>query len=273
MSQYTQDQPFSKYASPPRSNVSVQSTTPNPATSHESPSLNAARWEGIWLSEGNVSRSIYHGPLSSRYFAHRTTRFLSEKLRESASDDCTPLSVSSASSLLLLDYLIQDQSCKANLGLENDREFEELTRAQEEYFLDLLWQTFHCIYPVISEDEFRDYYDSRWTATDDGTEHHPLALVDSLLAVCVQYGSSFLTNDDQGNMKECHIEAALRTGHALYRRSQISILDELERPSFMTLQSQVYGVVFLYNDSSLNSAYSYLGLAVRTARDTFTTQE
>ncbi|KAJ5390852.1 C6 transcription factor [Penicillium cataractarum] len=270
VSQYTQDQALSKYASPPRSNVSVQSTTPNHLTSHEAPSLNAARWEGIWLSEGNEGRSIYYGPLSSRFFADRTSRFLSKKIRESASEHSTLLSISqlnqSASTLLLPDYLDQDQSCKTTRNFSNDQEFEELTRAQEEYFIDLLWQTFHCIYPVIIEDEFREYYDSTWTATDDGTKRNSSALVDSLLAVCMQYGSSFLTSDDQGNMSGSHVEAALRTGHALHRRSQTLILNELERPSVLTLQSQLYCVIFLCNDSSLNSAYSYLGLAARTAQ-------
>lgn len=278
MNQCTQDQALSKYATPPHSNGSVQSTTPNHGTSqtpkyvtsHEAPSSNVARWQGIWLSEGNEGCSIYYGPLSSRFFTDRTSQFLSKKLGELASDDLTSSSVphlnQSASTLLLPDYLDQDQPCRTNLDLENDQEFEELTRPQEEYFLDLLWQAFHCIYPVISEDEFRDYYESLCTATDDGTKRHSSALVDSLLAVCMQYGSSFLTSDDQSNMSGSHVEAALRTGRALYRRSQIRILDELERPSIMTLQSQVYGIIFLYNESSLNSAYSYLGLTLRTAQ-------
>jgi hypothetical protein len=197
-------------------------------------------------------------------------RYLLEVLREITPELSFSLSLSqlkqSARNLLFPSFLDQDQSWKTSLEFDGDREFEELSKAQEEYFLDIFWQSFHCIYPVIFEDEFREYYDFLWTASADQTKRQHLALVDSILAVCIQYGSSFLTSDVQGSMDGYHVQAGSATSRGLYGRSQILILDELELPSLITLQSQVHCAVFLYNESSLNAAYNHLGSAVRTAQ-------
>lgn len=194
------------------------------------------------------------------------SRHLWEKLGELESDHTSLLLDSQltlpAGNFLLSSGLDQDT---ANLGLEDDRAFEELSRAQEEYFLDLLWQTFNCIYPIIIEDEFREHYDSLWRTSANETKRHSSTLVDSILAVCMQYGSNFLTSDGHGDISGYHVEAGSRSSHALYSRSQKLILDELETPSLITLQSQVYCAVFLYNNSSLNAAYNYLRTAAGTA--------
>lgn len=213
---------------------------------------------------------IYYGPLSSAYFADRMHRYLLEVLRETTPELSFSLSLfelkQSTGNTLLPSFLDPDQSWKTNLNLDGDREFEDLSRAQEEQFLDLLWQSFHCIYPVILEDEFREYYHSLWTNSADQTKRQHSALVDSILAVCMQYGTNFLTSDKQGSMVGYHVEAGSATSRALYRRSQILVLDELEKPSLMTLQSQVYSIVFLYNEPSMSSAHISLGSALRTAQ-------
>jgi hypothetical protein len=267
--QNTNDQ-VSAYASPAQSNGSVQATTANHATSHEVSSLSPGKWEGIKLPEGRAGALIYYGPLSSAYFADRMRRYLLEVLRGSTPELSFSLSLSQLKrpigNQLFPSSLDQDQPWKTSLDLDGDRESEELSRAQEEYFLDLLWQSFHCIYPVTLEDEFREYYDSLWTNSADQTTRQPSALVDSILAVCMQYGTSFLTSDSQGSMNGYHVEAGSATSRALYRRSQILILDELERPSLMALQSQLYSIVFLYNESSMSSAHISLGSTVRTAQ-------
>lgn len=267
--QNTNDQ-VSAYASPAQSNGSVQATTTNPAASHEKSSLSAGKWEGIQLPEGKGGALIHYGPLSSAYFADRMRRYLLEVLRESTSEISFSLSLSqleqSTGNLLLPSSFDQNQLWNTNLDIDGVRDLEELSRAQEEYFLDLLWQSFHCIYPVILEDEFREYYHSLWTNSADQIKRQPSALVDSILAVCMQYGTSFLTSDGQGSINGYHVEAGSATSRALYRRFQIFILDEIERPSLMTLQSQVYSIVFLYNESSLSSAHISLGSALRTAQ-------
>lgn len=197
-------------------------------------------------------------------------RYLLEVLGESGPELSFSLSPpqlkQSTGNLLLPSFLDRDQSWKTNLDLDANREFEELSRAQEEYFLDLLWQSFHCTHPVVLEDEFREYYHSLWTNSVDKTKRQPSALVDSILAVCMQYGTTFLTSDHQGSMNGYHVEAGSATSRALYRRSQILILHELDRPSLMTVQSQVYSVVFLYNECSMSSANVSLGSALRTAQ-------
>ncbi|OKO97674.1 hypothetical protein PENSUB_9965 [Penicillium subrubescens] len=208
--QNTNDQ-VSAYASPAQSNGSVQATTANHATSHEVSSLSPGKWEGIKLPEGRAGALIYYGPLSSAYFADRMRRYLLEVLRGSTPELSFSLSLSQLKrpigNQLFPSSLDQDQPWKTSLDLDGDRESEELSRAQEEYFLDLLWQSFHCIYPVTLEDEFREYYDSLWTNSADQTKRQPSALVDSILAVCMQYGTSFLTSDSQGSMNGYHVEA------------------------------------------------------------------
>ncbi|KAJ5440093.1 uncharacterized protein N7458_011091 [Penicillium daleae] len=264
--QHTTDPTPAKYTSPPESNGTTQSTTPHHENSQEASSLPVPRWEGIRIPEGRQSALIYYGPLSSPYFADRMSRHLWEKLGELESNHTSLLLDSQltlpAGNFLLSSGLDQDT---ANLGLEDDRAFEELSRAQEEYFLDLLWQTFNCIYPIIIEDEFREHYDSLWRTSANETKRHSSTLVDSILAVCMQYGSNFLTSDGHGDISGYHVEAGSRSSYALYSRSQKLILDELETPSLITLQSQVYCAVFLYNNSSLNAAYNYLRTAAGTA--------
>ncbi|KAH8432121.1 fungal specific transcription factor domain-containing protein [Aspergillus melleus] len=148
-----------------------------------------------------------------------------------------------------------------------DSEPADLSRAQEEYFLVLLWQSFHCICPVLSEGDFRAYYESLWSDAIPELEgrRKPSALVDSLLAVCMQYGSTFLVTDDESVDSEQATNTS-SLAHGFYQRSQRLLMNELEAPSIASLQSYIYGVIYLSNASLLNSALVALGVAIRTAQ-------
>lgn len=251
------------YATPPSS-----TTYANGANCFSDLSNTKREWEGIQDSSTRAG-AIYYGPMSSSYFVTRITRYLSEALNQPFSESqlhaCVAQLNNSTSpqqpSRSGASPLAQDGS------VEGTEEVVDLTRSQEEYFLNLLWQSFHCVYPIISEADFRQYYDSLWFQPRPDGQHirKRSPLVDVLLAVCMQYGSTFLINDEdsQGSEKVSHAENANMVGQAFYRRSQKFLSNRVEHPSIMTLQTHIYAIIYLYNSSLLNAAHINLGVAVR----------
>ncbi|KAJ5925590.1 C6 transcription factor [Penicillium verhagenii] len=248
----SQDQATRKYATPPESDhvgISPQeSHVPRPMNSHSrSPTT---EWKGIQIHDVHGG-AIYYGPLSSSYFGARMGHFLAEALSKYPDSQFQ-------TDTLRLTYPPTFLTCQ-----KTGPDF--LSRAEEQFFLDLLWQSFHCVYPIIVEGDFRTYYDSLWKP-EDQSARRPSALVDSLLSVCMQYGSTFLISDDNDARGSHHASSVSKGSHGFFRQAQTLLLDEVERPSIMTLQSQLYCVIYLHNTCLLNAAYSLLGTAVRVAK-------
>ncbi|KAL9112375.1 MAG: hypothetical protein Q9187_007768, partial [Circinaria calcarea] len=65
-----------------------------------------------------------------------------------------------------------------------------LTGIQEDYFLGLFWQSYHCTLEILDDVEFREHYKSLWASS--GTTRKSSALVDIVLAICMQYGIAFI---------------------------------------------------------------------------------
>jgi hypothetical protein len=267
-----QEQRPEKFPSTPESRV--LSSTLTPEVSLQNPQPNGVpidppqTWNGIEIPDIRTGNLIHYGPLSSSYFGARLGLYLTEKTAQLNSEILFPgdiFSLNCAPNLLTPEaQLNQPQSSAISLG----GDIEQLTRAQEEQFLDLHWQSFHCIYPIIDEAEFRDYFDSLWNDFSFPAARSRSPLVDSIMAICMQYGSTFLISDD-GTLSADgvdHAKVASQNSYAFYRRSQRLLLDEIENPSMMTLQSCIYCVVYLYNVSSLNAAYTMLGNALRVAQ-------
>ncbi|KAJ5989586.1 C6 transcription factor [Penicillium waksmanii] len=124
------------------------------------------------------------------------------------------------------------------------------------------------MYPIIGETEFRKYYDSLWNDSSFPPARNQSPLVDSIMAICMQYGSTFLISDDDMLSTDDvdHAKVASQNSYALYCRSQRLLLAVIENPSMMTLQSYIYCIIYLYNTSSLNAAYAMLGNASRVAQ-------
>ncbi|KAK2793532.1 hypothetical protein FQN52_001118 [Onygenales sp. PD_12] len=226
------------------------SDTANSSSSPAALSNTNEGWQGISLP-GTRAGGLYCGPMSSCYLVTRISRYLSQ----------TPLEDATT----LLQLSLRNTSSASGENLQGPDYVIDLTRPQEEYFLNLLWQTFHCIYPIICESDFRQYYDSLWP--DGATTRQPSAFVDMLLAVCMQYGSSFLTSDEDDSRADggSHPENTNRAGDAFYQRAQRALQGSLENPSIMTLQSHIYSVIYLYNAYLLNTAHITLGVTVRIA--------
>ena len=138
---------------------------------------------------------------------------------------------------------------------------EGLSRSQEEFFLNLFWQSYHPVIPIVDEGEFREHYESLWSSRS--SERLPSALVDIILALSMQYGAPFVPHGNAiegGSDKDCSI-----AGRWLYRRCRMLLFSEREVPSITTLQCHIYSAVYLENASFLNMTHKTLAVAVRTA--------
>jgi hypothetical protein len=139
-----------------------------------------------------------------------------------------------------------------------------LSATQEEYFLDFFWQTYHVVYPILNETEFKDHYHSLWTS--GVSERRPSPLVEIVLALCLQYGMSMSCNaigDSRTTGLDC--EDATIAGRWYYQRCQALLATESETPNISTLQCHILCSIYLCCGSFINMADSACGLAVRTA--------
>ncbi|KAN0092389.1 Fungal specific transcription factor domain containing protein [Hyaloscypha variabilis] len=218
-------------------------------------------WDGIQLRPARSSHETWFGPSSLYYFIKRLSISLSSSLQETHSAD--HMLLASASSGKLLDGptttrdgvipspSIQDPSIGPNL-----------TPIQEEYFISLFWQSYHTSqYTVLDEAEFKEHHQSLWMGS--GTVRKPSALVDIVLAMCMQYGISTLSPSQQEAIAEN--DDATIAGRWHYRRCQSLLAQEMESPTIATLQCHLLSALYLCGGSFHNMVDSSSALAVRTA--------
>jgi hypothetical protein len=91
----------------------------------------------------------------------------------------------------------------------------------------------------------------------------PSALVDIILAICLQHGTSAVRLDGRPKALADKSDEIIAS-RWFYRRCQSLLTNHLETPSVMTLQSHMLCVVYLSNANSQNAAHSILAIAVRT---------
>lgn len=263
----TREQQSDKYPSPETSVLSPSSNTVAPSkesATNEIPIASAQRWSGIEIPDIRTGTRIRYGPLSSVYFGARLGQYLAEKATQIHPEVLLPGDIARLNHIPSISAPYSGPNYSHILPSMTD--IKELSRIQEEQFLDIHWQSFHCLYPIISDVEFKKYYDSLWDNSSSPPVRNPSSLVDSILSICMQYGSTFLISDYDETTHDGldNVKVASQNSHALYRRSQSLLLDEIENPSMMTLQSQIYCIIYLYNISSLNAAYALLGNTLRT---------
>ena len=189
-------------------------------------------------------------------------------MRKSLAPDYPQSSLQDDADFASLFWSIDTRSrCKEKRPLRrtNSTGQQALSRWQEEYFLDLFWQSYHCIYPIVDERGFRAHHNSIWIMPYEPRK--PSALVDIILAVTMQYGTALLPPDltkSSLNAEERGKDAA-SAGRSYYRRCQALLADDLENPSITTLQCHILSVIYLSNAGSHNTAHSSLALACRVA--------
>ncbi|KPM42578.1 hypothetical protein AK830_g3983 [Neonectria ditissima] len=219
-------------------------------------------WGGIHMSTARSPHKTWYGPSSLFYFIGRINGFLNSTAPQSHSED--QILLNSSSRILHEPTATISDEPPSNQSAAEDAAAKEtyLSPTQEQYFLDLFWQSYHTsLYPILDEAEFKQHYQSLWTVS--GRVRKPSALVDIVVAMCMQYGMSMLLAVKQHIMVD-NTDATI-AGRWHYRRSQTLLARELESPTVSTLQCQLLYCVYLCCGSFQNMADSACGLAVRAA--------
>lgn len=134
---------------------------------------------------------------------------------------------------------------------------QEMPFQQQECLLNLFWQTYHCLFPVVCEHEFRELFKSLWLPSLQ-PGRRPSPVVDIMLALCIQYGHAFLKEPESSDTVD------LRSAF-YYNRCRSELAKEWENPSISTVQAYIFITVYLQNLSNLNAAQLALTVAVRAA--------
>jgi hypothetical protein len=219
-------------------------------------------WEGIHISTARSQHKTWYGPSSLVYYINLVTTALSSSLNKSLL--ATTVLPSGASKLLHgptspaegLDHQVMP-------AIEDTiTSGVYLSATQEEYFIALFWQAFHTsLFPILDETEFTKHYQSLWTTSD--TIRRPSALVDIVIAMCMQYGISMLPIAKQSVIVD-NYDATI-AGRWHYRRCQLLLASELETPTITTLRCHLLCGVYLCSGTFQNMSDSACGLAARTA--------
>ncbi|OAA75679.1 Transcription factor [Akanthomyces lecanii RCEF 1005] len=201
--------------------------------------------KGVYAKQRDSSQhTTWYGPGSLHYFALRLNRFLELSLPE-AQPICNPLVVRHARPL--------DDSTVAN---------DYLSPTQEQYFLDRYWQSYHTVFPVLDEADFKEHYTSLWAKPN--RERKPSAVVDIMLALCIQ-DTAATTGDNQSPDDALHSDTAVPSHYRYYQRCRTLLLAELEIPTISTLQCQLLCTLYLCSRMLQNTADSTCAHAVRIA--------
>ncbi|KAH7304267.1 fungal-specific transcription factor domain-containing protein [Stachybotrys elegans] len=251
-----------EHLSPPNSSASTSSPEDGLRPSPDD-AVNSI-WEGIELRPARSPHTSWFGPSSLYYFISRLSVFLSSSL-EQAHPAVTMLPQSASSSTLLNHPPADDEELERGADflypdLSVDGVF--LSPTQEEYFINLFWQTYHTsLYAILDETEFKKHYQSLWIPATNSRK--PSAIVDIVIAMCMQYGISALPSHRQGDLGAG--DDATVAGRWHYRRGQMLLASELESPTISTLQCHLLRATYLCGGSFHNMVDSACGLAVRTA--------
>ncbi|KAG8162943.1 hypothetical protein KVR01_007421 [Diaporthe batatas] len=252
-------------------------------------------WAGVYSNTARSPQKTWYGPSSLIYFISRMDHFLNVLFRQPGSEGSMQLKSASK----VLDGIhdgpkpmgnqdgresdaLREPNEPSRHGFESVKDTqsadshnavtctENLTPTQEEYFLNLYWQSYHTSMPILDETEFCAHYKSlRMPARK---HRKPSALVDIVVALCMQYGTAIQPaqcGEAQAASRDMETELgsddSTIAGRWHYRRSQALMASELESPSLSTLQCHILTVIYLCCASFQNMADSTLAVATRTA--------
>ncbi|KAK9311134.1 putative transcriptional regulatory protein-like protein [Lipomyces starkeyi] len=248
---------------PSESSLSI--ATPSESVTSPSSLENGAvkvPWQGIYVASARSEQTSYYGPSSTFYFISRIGAYLGTVLQQPIVDQSMQPRGANKS---LVSPTSSEDAQDTEIAPTGNTARAYLSRSQEEYFLSLFWESYHCILPIIDEGEFRRQYAALWDASRPQRKASPL--VDIILALSMQYGFAFLPRDTSTISKQDgHYEDATIAGRWYYRRCQSLLALELESPSITTLQCHIYSSVYLCCASFQNMAHTTISLAVRTAQ-------
>lgn len=243
------------------SDLRNQGRIQNPAKSSFHPQ---GPWDGIEIGTARSPNSSWYGPSSLFHFIGRMNTHLGAILQQKQISSELVLH-GSASTLLngTTDTNAEEHpSQQVAISVEDPLGPEKfLSATQEAYFLEIFWKTYHaCLFPIINEAEFMDHYRSLWVASGD--RRSPSALVDIVIALCMQYGTSNLTPEQRRSVIDGDASVA---GRWYFQRCQQLVTYQLESPTISTVQSLIFCCKYLCNGSFLNMSATWCTLAVSAA--------
>lgn len=134
----------------------------------------------------------------------------------------------------------------------------ELSRTDESHLLNTGWPHVQSLWPILEVGEFQAYYDALWTP--GRKTRQPSALVDSLLAICMQVTSTAVSNEASGG-----IDVRI-AGQQLYNRTrQLLLQEEQAAPTLATVQTFIFSSIYLLYTDRIEPAYTTIDGAVRLA--------
>ena len=225
-----------------------------------------SQWQGLWTSTYPSREAQYFGPTSTSYFVAALHSHISSSLKLAHSD--FHMQPNGASNFLANPTVPRSRSNEELSSLpEGHAEGDILSRAQEENFLALFWQSYHCMIPILNEVDFREHYESLWTFQAPVSGRKASPLVDIILALGMQYGMTFVPPNNSRKEFMAGFDSGDSTiaGRNFYRRCQTLLSTRLETPTIMTLQCQIFSAVYLNNASFVNLSHNTVALAIRTA--------
>lgn len=219
--------------------------------------------EGAWSTNPNTYQRQLYGQSSTFFFVSRLCSFIGTALQQ-------PLADHQINPNAACKVFATPNSPRSNDQGDAGPDLEYLSRAQEDYFLGLFWQTYHPTVPILDEIEFRRHYETLWvTTSSDQSFRKPSPLVDIILALCMQYGMAFVPryNADQASRAQIDINDSSIAGRTFYHRCQNLLMLEAETQSLTTLQCYIFSTIYLRNASFVNTAHNTLAIAIRVAHN------
>lgn len=236
------------------------STVASPWTHHQTRGRRRRQgrgWIGTYTASPRSDRPSYYGTSSGFYFLHRIGVHLAEVLNQAPPKrhtypqgvgatwkELTPLTIQSAGGAPAPTAVFEPK----------------MPRLQEERFIQLFWQLYHCTIPILDDADFLQHYSSLWDTGGDRRDQCPLT--DIIVALSMQHGWSFLapSSADSGTAQDPSV-----AGRWYFRRCQSLLAAELESPSLVAVQCKMLSFVYLCNASFANTAHLMLGQASRMA--------
>ncbi|KAI8628466.1 hypothetical protein F5Y19DRAFT_141207 [Xylariaceae sp. FL1651] len=223
-------------------------------------------WGGVMTSTGQSPRKTWYGPSSLFYYINRMNTYLSAMFQQLHPDDQIQLK-SVAMTFATPDCNPADDEDKVDtkdVGQAVSNE-DYLTPTQEEYFLNLFWQSYHPTLGILDETEFRKHY--RSLLTKPGRPRRPSALVDIVIAVSMQVGMALAQRNSSRapSVTEVGKDDPSIAGRLYYRRCQRLLHNEQEAPTLMTVQCHILSGVYTCCAAFQNMCHIALSMAVRSA--------
>ncbi|SPO01823.1 related to transcriptional activator Mut3p [Cephalotrichum gorgonifer] len=250
--------------SPPNPSSSTPGSLPDTRIADEN--RQQSFWQGVRIHSARSPHETWYGPSSFYAFLGRLADFLNSTFPQTDPAQQIPRPISSS---ILFDEgngSSENTSCRLQAPTPGCPKAKPsyLSPTQEEYFLDLFWQSYHtCLFPIINETEFKKHYQSLWTASTAGHGRKPSALVDIVLALCMQRGISMLPPTGRQTSAPGFDDSI--AGRQYFQRYQRLIQYEMESPTMSTLQSHILCCVYFCNATFMNMADEECALAVRMA--------